>query len=128
MLINTQLKGRTIGTKYGTIKFDEHGISDELTIEQQKEIATLKGFSFVDDNTPIEEDEEILEELKEELQEEKEQEVIEEEPEVEDLEEKHGKFENLTKEVLQEIGDKEGIEVDKKNMSKKEMVEILRKG
>ncbi len=48
MLVNERLANKLVATVYGDITFDEKGQTDELTVEQQKEIGALPGFNYVE--------------------------------------------------------------------------------
>ncbi|AID17905.1 hypothetical protein JBP901_gp193 [Bacillus phage JBP901] len=48
MLEHSYLKNTLVATAYGDITFDEKGQTDELTVEQQKEIGALPGFNYVE--------------------------------------------------------------------------------
>ncbi|AMO26025.1 hypothetical protein Blue_203 [Bacillus phage Deep Blue] len=48
MLVNESLANRLVATAYGDINFDEKGQTEDLTVEQQKELGSLPGFEFVE--------------------------------------------------------------------------------
>ncbi|WPF70056.1 hypothetical protein BCVP_CDS0028 [Bacillus phage BC-VP] len=48
MLAHAYLKNTMVATAYGDINFDEKGQTEDLTVEQQKELGSLPGFKFVE--------------------------------------------------------------------------------
>jgi hypothetical protein len=45
MLINPSLAGKKVATEFGTITFNDKGESKDLSAEQEKKLANLRGFS-----------------------------------------------------------------------------------
>lgn len=48
MLVNPVFAGKSVATIFGQVVFNEKGESDELPIEQQKELGQVPGYTFVD--------------------------------------------------------------------------------
>lgn len=48
MLKNTYFAGKELATQYGTIKFDAKGENDELKADEQKALAKLRGFEYIE--------------------------------------------------------------------------------
>lgn len=63
MLKNIRFAGRTVLTAYGEVKYDENGITKDLTPEQMKSFARFEGYELVEET---EKPEKVEEEPKEE--------------------------------------------------------------
>ncbi|AFJ76015.1 hypothetical protein AG2_079 [Listeria phage vB_LmoM_AG20] len=116
MLKNTNLANyKKVNTRFGNLSFDDKGISNDLTEEQQKELGKLRGFEY------IKAEQKTKEEPKKE-------EPKKEEPKKESTENELDSF--LAKEPsikeLKEFASKKGIKIEK--TKKNDIIEELKRG
>ncbi|AID17369.1 hypothetical protein [Listeria phage LMTA-148] len=116
MLKNINLANyKKVNTRFGNLSFDDKGISNDLTEEQQKELGKLRGFEY------IKAEQKTKEEPKKE-------EPKKEEPKKESTENELDSF--LAKEPsikeLKEFASKKGIKIEK--TKKNDIIEELKRG
>ncbi|AIA64258.1 hypothetical protein [Listeria phage List-36] len=121
MLKNTNLANyKKVNTRFGNLSFDDKGISNDLTEEQQKELGKLRGFEY------IKAEQKTKEEPKKE--EPKKEEPKKEESKKESTENELDSF--LAKEPsikeLKEFASKKGIKIEK--TKKNDIIEELKRG
>ena len=70
MLKHTNLRNIDVATSFGKIHFDENGLSDDLTVDQQKQLGELYNFEYLSEEDLKEkmEDEMDLKRIKEYVQ------------------------------------------------------------
>ncbi|AAY53321.1 hypothetical protein [Listeria phage P100plus] len=111
MLKNTNLANyKKVNTRFGNLSFDDKGISNDLTEEQQKELGKLRGFEYIKTEQKTKE------------------EPKKEEPKKESTENELDSF--LAKEPsikeLKEFASKKGIKIEK--TKKNDIIEELKRG
>lgn len=52
MLLHEYYRNKTVGTPYGAVKFNQEGISKDLTTEQEKALAVLPLYSYKPNQAP----------------------------------------------------------------------------
>ncbi|AHL19308.1 hypothetical protein LP083-2_101 [Listeria phage LP-083-2] len=126
MLKNTNLANyKKVNTRFGNLSFDDKGISNDLTEEQQKELGKLRGFEYIKTEQKTKEEPKKEEPKKEEP---KKEEPKKEEPKKESTENELDSF--LAKEPsikeLKEFASKKGIKIEK--TKKNDIIEELKRG
>ncbi|AID17189.1 hypothetical protein QLX41_gp101 [Listeria phage LMTA-94] len=126
MLKNTNLANyKKVNTRFGNLSFDDKGISNDLTEEQQKELGKLRGFEYIKAEQKTKEEPKKEEPKKEEP---KKEEPKKEEPKKESTENELDSF--LAKEPsikeLKEFASKKGIKIEK--TKKNDIIEELKRG
>ncbi|AHL19759.1 hypothetical protein [Listeria phage 20422-1] len=116
MLKNTNLANyKKVNTRFGNLSFDDKGISNDLTEEQQKELGKLRGFEYIKTEQKTKEEP-------------KKEEPKKEEPKKESTENELDSF--LAKEPsikeLKEFASKKGIKIEK--TKKNDIIEELKRG
>lgn len=77
MLKHTNLRNIDVATSFGKIHFDENGLSDDLTVDQQKQLGELYNFTYITSSDAKEEIEKEEETTADEEQTEEDIEAIE---------------------------------------------------
>ncbi len=126
MLKNTNLANyKKVNTRFGNLSFDDKGISNDLTEEQQKELGKLRGFEYIKAEQKTKEEPKKEEPKKEEP---KKEEPKKEESKKESTENELDSF--LAKEPsikeLKEFASKKGIKIEK--TKKNDIIEELKRG
>ncbi|AIA64453.1 putative lipoprotein [Listeria phage LMTA-57] len=136
MLKNTNLANyKKVNTRFGNLSFDDKGISNDLTEEQQKELGKLRGFEYIKAEQKTKEEPKKEEPKKEEP---KKEEPKKEEPKKEEPKKEESKKESTENELdsflakepsikeLKEFASKKGIKIEK--TKKNDIIEELKRG